>query len=317
MKAVAIQRYGEFDQIKFMELPIPEPLPFEVQIEVAYAGVNPVDWKICLGMVNMPSGDFPIILGWDFSGVVTKVGKDVRTLKEGDLVFGFAKTTRGSFAEYLCFDAEHVVKIPSNLKLSQAAAIPLAALTAFQALVEIANVQKNEKVLVHGGAGGVGSMAIQIARYLQASVATTAREANHLYVRQLGADVAIDYTNQESAYLLKKAAPEGFDVIVDCVGGHVLEESYAALKKRGRLVSIAELPNEEKTKTYDVHATHFNVRPDGPGLQKIASLFERGTFIPLEIEVVPFFKAKNALAKIREGHTRGKIVLQVKDFSSK
>ena len=168
MKAIAIDQFGGADVVKVVDMPIPEPLPNEVQIAVAYAAVNPVDWKVREGLLKdrMPY-QFPIILGWDVSGKISKIGKDVTNLKVGDEVFTYARkpiVQAGTYAEYVCFDAQHVVLKPRKLSLKEAAAVPLISLTAWQSVIEWGQIQSGETVLIHAGAGGVGGFAIQFAK---------------------------------------------------------------------------------------------------------------------------------------------------------
>lgn len=316
MKAMAINKCGSLDEIKEMNLPIPEPLPHEVQIKVAFAGVNPVDWKITEGMLQgrIPH-EFPLILGWEASGVVFKLGSEVTNLKLGDPVYAYTRgaiVKNGTFAEYVCYDAKHVVKKPAKLDFAQAAGIPLTALTAWQSLIETAKLKKGETILIHAGAGGVGGMAIQIAHYLGAKVITTARTENHAYVKRMGADLAIDYTKENFVTAIRHHYPKGVDVVFDCAGGETLEASYEIVKPKGRLISIVGVPDPELAKKFHIEVGYVFVRADGHQLKEIAKLFDEGKFISPALEILPLAHAVEALEQIKQHRTRGKIVLEVR-----
>lgn len=318
MRAIAIEKFGGLDELKLMDLPVQEPLPNEVRIRVAYTSANPVDWKISEGLLKgrLPH-EFPIILGWDVSGWVEKVGSKVTNLKVNDEVFAYVRKPLvkwGSYAEYVCFDAQNVVKKPANLTMQQAAAMPLVTLTAWQAVVETAKLTPAESILIQGGAGGVGNMAIQIARNVVKAkiVATTARQENHAYLKSLGATLPIDYTKNDVMKTLQTVAPAGVDVVFDCVGGKTYEESYRLLKSgSGRIVSLLNMPDTTAEKTYGVKAYYVFVRPEGSHLQEIAKCIEQGKLVPPAIEEMPLEQAHDALEKLKEGHSRGKIVLKV------
>lgn len=316
MKAIAIDRFGGPEVVKLVDLPAPEPKPNEVQIAVAYAGVNPVDWKIREGLLkDRLQHIFPIILGWDVSGKVSKVGSDVKNFKVGEEVFAYARKSvvhDGAFAEFICLESQHVSKKPSKIGFREAAAIPLVALTAWQALVEWGNVQKGETVLIHAGAGGVGNMGIQFAKLAGAKVFTTASAPNHAYVKQLGADVAIDYRKEDFVTKTKQLAPNGIDLVFDCKGGETLKASFSVLKKGGRIVSIVEPISEDLGKKNGVKVGYVFVRPEEQHLNHIAELIDSGKLkLPLITEY-SLQQAGEALEKVREGHTHGKIVLRVR-----
>lgn len=316
MKAVIMEKFGEVDQLHLKELPTPKPLDSEVLVEIAYAGVNPVDWKICKGMFkdHLPY-QLPIVLGWDASGTISAVGAQVKNLKVGDKVFAyFRKPTVqwGTYCQFACYPAEHVVRIPPNITLAQAATIPLSALTAWQALFDFAGLQKGESVLIHAGAGGVGSFALQFARWAGAKVYTTASKKNHEYVKRLGANVAIDYTEDNVVDRINREEPKGLDVVFDLTGGKALEESYDLLKDHGRLACIAQPPDAERVKQSHIKADFVFVSPNGKELTEIAKLIEQGKVVPPEVEEMALKDASKALAKSMQGHTRGKIALKVK-----
>lgn len=310
-----MEEFGPPEKLKLVDLPIPEPEPNEVQIKIAYTGVNPVDWKICEGLLKtrMPH-EFPIIPGWEASGIVSKLGSKVKNLKIGDPVFAYIRkptVQKGTYAEYICFDANHVVLKPSHLSFAQAASIPLTGLTAWQALVERANIQPGQTVLIHAGAGGVGGMAIQIAHHFKASIFTTASSQNHEYVRRLGAQFPIDYTKEDFVAFLKKQKPEGASIVFDTVGKDTHEKSYGAVKKGGWLISICTEPDQTKAKEHGINAGYVFVRPEGEHLKKLSQFFESGEFMAPPIEEFPLIEAAAALNKLKTGHVKGKLVLAV------
>lgn len=315
MKAVVIDQFGSIENLHQVECPIPQPEDDEVQIQILYASVNPVDWKICEGRLQgrLPH-EFPITPGWDASGIVTEAGRNVKNLKVGDEVYAYCRKPvihDGTYAEYICFDAEHVALKPKNLSFAEAASIPLAGLTAWQAL-ETANLKKGETILIQAGAGGVGSLAISFAKIAGAKIYTTASKSHHDYVRKLGADVAIDYTKESFVEALKKLEPQGIDVVLDCVGGDVLDNSIKVLKPGGRLVSILGQLDPKAAKKKKIHFSYVFVAPNGAQLKQIASLVEEQKLILPRIEEMTLDQAIEAQAKVREGHTEGKIVLKIK-----
>ncbi len=316
MKAFVIEHFGDVKEAHLKDVPTPQPLENEVQIQIHYTSVNPVDWKIGEGhLKNRIPHEFPLILGWDAAGIVKLVGKNVKNFKPDDEVFAYCRKPLikwGTYAEYICFDANNIALKPKNISFAEAAAIPLVGLTAWQALFDYAKLKKGESILIHAGAGGVGSLAIEFAKNAGAKVFTTARKENHAYVKKLGADVAIDYTQQNFAEEIKKLNPQGLDVVFDCIGGPTLKESFSLLKPQGRLVSIIEQLDAETAKKKNIQFSYVFVSPNGKELKQIADLIEAGKVIPPHVETMKFEEAPKALQKIKEGHTRGKIVLKIK-----
>ena len=316
MKAIFIDKFGGPEELKMGHFSIHIPQTNEVQIKILYSAVNPVDWKIRSGMLQqrMPH-HFPLIPGWDAAGVISAIGSDVKNFKVGDEVFAYCKKPMiqdGTYAEYICVDAEkHVAKKPQNLSFAQAAAIPLASLTAWQSLFESAALEKGESIFIQAGAGGVGSLAIQFAKITGAHIITTARRCNHDYVKKLGAEQAIDYKESSISNEIKKFAPEGLDVIFDTLGGNAFKESYSLLKPGGRLVSLIEHPNEALDKKFNVKSFYVFVKPNGKELQQISDLIQSGKVQPIPIQEMPLEKAAEAQEENRQGHVQGKIVLHV------
>lgn len=315
MKAIAINGFGGIDKLTTIEVSKPQVEPKEVLIEVVYTSVNPVDWKIREGYLKerLPH-QFPLIPGWDASGKIAAVGKDVHNFKVGDEVYAYCRkpiVQWGTYAEFVTFDAENVALKPKNINFGQAAALPLVALTAWQALFDSVHLKKGETILIHAGAGGVGSMAIQFAKNMGAHVITTASPANHAYVKKLGAETAVDYKNG-FADQVKKLAPQGVDVVLDCVGGETLRESLTLLKPKGRLVSIVENLDPAEAAKHNIVSSYVFVRPNGKQLTEIAQLINERKVVVPHIEEMKLQDAAKAQEKNRTGHQQGKIVLKVK-----
>lgn len=315
MKAVYIESFASHGNIKVGEVASPEVQSGEVGIVVAYAGVNPADAKIAEGLFQsrMPH-QFPLILGWEASGTVDTVGEGVSSLKRGDRVYVYCRKPIlqwGSWAEYLTFSAEHGALVPENLSLAQAAGVPLAGLTAWQALFDKANLRAGEVVLIHGGGGGVGSFAIQWAKLHGSFVITTASAPKFEYVKFLGADKTIDYQKHNFVEQIRHSYPSGIDVVFDTIGGSVYRQSYEVLKPGGRIVSLREQPDLDLSQKFNVRAKYLFVFPNGKQLQTITELFELGKAKPPIVHQIPLNQAAVAIEEIKKGHTTGKIVLQV------
>lgn len=315
MKAITFDIFGGLEEIKYQDVKTPEPETAEVQIKIAYAGVNPVDWKIGEGYLRkMVPHQFPIIPGWDAAGTISSTCKTVTKFQVGDEVFAYCRkpvVQHGTYAEFVCFPAEHVAKKPQSLTMAQAAAIPLVGLTAWQALFDNAKLKSGQTILIHAGAGGVGSIAIGLAKNAGATVFTTASEKNHEYVKELGADVAIDYTKENFVDKMKELQPEGVDVVFDCVGHETLENSFQLVKPGGHIVSIVNLIDREKGEQFGIDTSFVFVRPNGAQLEQIAILLDEGKIHPPKVQEFPFSEAAKALEQVKTEHTRGKIVIRV------
>jgi NADPH:quinone reductase-like Zn-dependent oxidoreductase len=307
MKAVAIERFGGPEVMQLVTLPDPVAGPGEVLIRVAYAGVNPVDWKIREGHLKqrMPH-QFPLVLGWDVAGQIVAVGVGVDRSRIGESVFSYVRkpiAQWGSFAELVAFEAQHVVPIPKKLTLRQAASIPLCTLTAWQAVVEWGQVQRGQSVLIQAGAGGVGGMAVQLAHHLGAHVTSTASEIHHTYVQRLGAERVIDYHTEK--------VTGSFDLVFDTVGGAVFEQCWSLVRPGGKLVSILEAIDPKRAQEAGIQGRYVFVRPDGDQLRQIARLLETGALQPPDIREFPLEQAADALEIQRRGHNQGKLVLKI------
>jgi NADPH:quinone reductase-like Zn-dependent oxidoreductase len=315
MRAVVQDTFGGPQVLRVERMPRPEPLPTEVLVRVHAAGVNPVDWKTrsgsgMAGVLGQP----PFILGWDVSGVVEAVGFGVTTLAVGDEVYGMPWFPRaaGAYAEYVTAPARQFARKPVTATHEQAAAVPLAALTAWQALVDTAGVRPGRRVLVHAAAGGVGHLAVQFARHLGAHVVATASAGRHAWLKELGADETIDYTAVRF-----EEVTDPIDVVIDLVGDahdDTSHRSLRVLRPGGLLVAVpAGVSPElaEAAAAAGVRATPFLVEPDGPALTRIAELIDAGQ-VRVEVEeVFPLEQAAAAHARSESGRTRGKLVLRV------
>ena len=315
MRAIVIESFGGPEVLHPADLSSPEPAGDEVLIEVACAAVNPVDWKIREGMLaGMFPHEFPVILGWDAAGTVKGAGKNATGFRIGDRVYAYCRKPKvrfGTYAEFVTMNCAAVALIPNNIGFAEAACIPLAGLTAWQSLFDAAKIKAGDKVLIHAGAGGVGSLAIQFAKQAGAMVFTTARKANHEYVKSLGADIVTDYATEDFVDAVRKREPGGIDLVLDAIGNDVQRKSYEVLKKGGRLVSIVNVPSHEEARRFGVEAAHVFVTPDGEQLRRIGALLENGTVRPPTFVEMRLEEAAEAHQRSQAGHVRGKIVLKI------
>ena len=332
MKAFIIDRYGKKEAGRIGEMPEPEVRDDDVLIQIHAASVNALDTKI-------KSGEFklilpyrlPLILGNDVAGTVVRVGARVRSFKLGDEVYARPDDDRiGTFAEFIAVKESSLALKPRNLSMVEAASLPLVALTAWQVLVETAKLKRGQKVLIHAGSGGVGTIAIQLAKHLGAFVATTTSAGNIDWVKALGADVVIDYKKQDFATVLR-----GYDVVLNSLGNEELKKSLQVLKPGGHLISISGPPTpafaaarglawplrqvlrllsfgiRKKARKNGGEYTFVFMRADGAQLREITSLIESGAIRPVVDKVFPFQDTHRALAYVDGGRAKGKVVVQV------
>ncbi|MBN2977436.1 NADPH:quinone oxidoreductase [Pseudomonas fluorescens] len=331
MKAFFIERYGKRNGA-MGEVPEPVVGEHDVLVRIHAASVNPLDSKIRAGEFKLilPYA-LPLVLGNDLAGVVVGIGSAVTRFKAGDEVYARPPDGRiGTFAERIAVNEHALALKPTNLDMLQAASIPLIALTAWQALVETAQVKPGQKVLIHAGSGGVGTLAIQLAKHLGAFVATTTSTANVEWVKALGADVVIDYTQQNFADEL-----QGFDVVLNSLGGDVLEQSLNVLKPGGQLISISGPPTAQfaqaqglswllrqvmrllssgirrKARKRGVGYTFLFMRADGAQLQAITALIEAGSIKPVIDRCFPFESTAEALTYVEQGRSKGKVCIRI------
>jgi NADPH:quinone reductase-like Zn-dependent oxidoreductase len=317
MKAVRIHEYGSPEVLRYEDAPRPSLQAGDVLVRVHAAGINPVDWKIRDGSMRAHLRyTLPLILGWDVSGVVETVGPGVDEaswLRVGDEVFARTDIARdGSYAEYMAVRASELSKKPKSIDHVHAAAVPLAALTAWQALVSApepyvsASLRQGQTVLIHGASGGVGSFAVQIAKLRGAHVIATTSARNVDLVRELGADRVIDYTAERFEDVVHDV-----DAVIDTVGGDTQERSWRVLARGGVLVSIVNPPPEEMAGKYGVRAGFLFLQPLAWQLDEIARAIDEGKIRPIVSEVLPLSDARRGQELSQGGHVRGKIVLRV------
>ena len=333
MKAFLVDRYGSKDGLRAGEVPDPVPQGDEVLVQVHAASVNPVDNKVKAGDFKLVlPHDPPFILGHDLAGTVLAVGGAVTRFRPGDEVYGVPDTDRvGTFSELIAVRERDLALKPSGLTMTEAAAIPLVALTAWQALVERAQVRPGQKVLIHAGSGGVGTVAIQLAKHLGAHVATTTSAANAEWVKALGADVVIDYKTQDFAALL-----HDYDVVLDSQGGKTLAGSLRVLKPGGLVIGIAgpsdpafarqieagvvlkvatrvlSLTTRIKARRRGVRYSFLFMTANGAQLGEITALVDKGELRPVLDRTVPFEQTNEALAYVQGGRAKGKVVITVR-----
>lgn len=307
MKAAVIREYGA--PIEIADIPQPALLADSVLIEVHAASVNPVDGIVQAGYLKeMMPISFPFTMGFDISGVVVEVGTQVSKFKKGDEVFSRPNGMQaGTIAEYAVIKEEELAIKPANISHQGAASIPLVGLTAWQAMVIKGNLQKGQKILIHAGSGGVGTLAIQIAKHLGAEVATTTSAANIDMVKSLGADVVIDYKTQDF-----EEALSDYDLVFDMMGGEIMEKSFKVLKKGGSLISIKGEDSKGLAAQYGVQFDAFFMWPSGEMLSQLAQLISDGALKPVIDRTFSIDQIQEAYTYLQGGRAKGKIVIDVK-----
>lgn len=333
MKAFQFEKYGKDAELKIAEVAIPKAGRSDVLVEIHAAGVNVIDAKLMHGDFKaiIPQ-KLPLTLGNDFAGIVRAIGDDVTRFAVGDEVYASPNQKRiGTFAEYIAVDENDVAHKPKNLTMDEAASLPLVALTAWQALVEAGSLKKGQKVFIQAGSGGVGTIAIQLAKYLRATVATTTSARNIELVKRLGADTTIDYKTQDFEDELS-----GFDFVLHSQDTKTLEKSLRILRSGGKLVSISGPPDvafakgaglplplqlaikglsfktKKQAKKFGVDYSFLLMRAQGDQLQEITKLVEAGVIEPVIDTVYPFAEAPKALEHVESGRSTGKVVISIK-----
>jgi NADPH:quinone reductase-like Zn-dependent oxidoreductase len=333
MKAFVVDRYGKKDGVRIGEMPDPEVRENDVLVQVHAAAVNLLDSKIRNGEFKLILPyRLPLILGNDVAGVVVRVGSRVRRFQPGDQVYARPPQDRiGSFAELISMNEDAVAIMPKKLTMEEAASIPLVGLTAWQALIERANLKKGQKVLIHAGSGGVGTFAIQLAKHLGAIVATTTSTANLDLVKSLGADTAIDYKTTDFEKVLSD-----YDVVLNSLGTETLNKSLQVLKPGGKLISISGPPDpnfakdmgaswilrqvmrllsyrmRKKAKRHHVSYSFLFMKADGDQLGALTSLIDSGIIRPVVDRVFPFESIKEAMTYVENGRSKGKVIVKVR-----
>jgi len=310
IKAIVVHEFGGPEVLKYEDVPKPEPKENEVLIRVIAAGVNPVDGMVRAGMFAKHSKNaFSMIPGYDVAGIVEKTGAKLEKYKPGDAVYAYIGLKEGGgYAEYAVATDKEVSPKPKSLTFEEAAAVPLAAETAWQALFDTAKLSAGQTVLIHGGSGGVGSFAIQIAKARGAKVFATASTPNQDLLKQLGADVAIDYTKQKFEDIAKDV-----DVVMDSIGKDTLARSYGAVKKGGFIVSLVARPNPAELEKHGIRGAPMSVDPNSAELAEITKLIDAKKVKVIVSQTFALADAAKAQEQAATGHTRGKIVLKVAD----
>lgn len=311
MQAVVINYFGGPEQLQLCDTPIPEPEADEVLIEVKAMGINPLDWKLCQGLYTELI-ELPAILGWDVSGKIVKVGSNVKRFVVGDSIYAFKDFTKpGVYSEFTTLHVDEIALKPKNIDFVHAAAMPLAVLTAWQALFEYAQLAPKQKILIHAAAGGVGHFAVQLAKWKEARVVGTASAHNKDFLQDLGVDQFIDYTIDDFSAML-----DNIDVVLDTIGGDTRVKSFKTLKETGVQISIVDTSNvEEIQKMFKKEFIGMIVKPSGRQLQAIAKLVEKDVIKPYVDKVFHFSEVAKAHALSESRHVRGKIVLHCDETS--
>jgi NADPH:quinone reductase-like Zn-dependent oxidoreductase len=307
MKAVRIHSFGGPEVMQIEEIPIPQPQSDEFLLRVHAASVNPVDYKIREGKYPAVGPDkLPLTLGRDVSGTVESSGPNAQTFQRGDAIYALLGRDRGAFAEYVVVKPAEAAPKPTRLNHAEAAAVPLAGLTAWQGLFDHGGLKAGQRVLIHGGAGGVGHFAVQFAKARGATVLTTVSGDDLDFVRQLGAEEAIDYKTQRFEEIARD-----IDLVFDLVAGETQERSWSVLKPGGILVSTLGQPPQEKAQQHGVRAVGYMAQPNSDELTEIGRLIDAGKVRPVIAAIFPFDAAPQAMQRLQAGHVRGKIVLQL------
>jgi len=311
MKAIVVQQPGGPETLKVSDAPRPQPKEDEVLIRVAAAGVNPVDAYIRAGRFG--GGKTSFTPGMDVAGVIEAIGTDAKKFKAGDAVYAYLSfDEQGGYAEFCVAKESEVSLKPKNISFEQAAAVPLAGTTAWQALIDTAQLKSGQTVLIHGGSGGVGHLAIQIAKAKGARVIATASTANQEMLKKLGVDQAIDYSKTKFENVVKDV-----DVVLDATRSDALNRSYGVVKKGGFIVTITGMPNPAELEKHGIRGGSLMAHPDSQVLQELTKLIEAGKITPVVSQVFPLTQAGKAHEQIETRHTRGKIVLKVADVPAR
>jgi NADPH:quinone reductase-like Zn-dependent oxidoreductase len=308
IQAIRVYQYGGPEQLKLEQVPRPEPQPGEVLVCIHATGVLPADWKMRQGFFRaFQPATFPYIPGSAFSGVIEQVGARVSAFEVGQAVFG--RSTRGTYAEYTTVSADTIAVKPASLSFDEVAAISGGATTAWEALFDRGDLQAGQRVLILGAAGGVGSFAVQFARWKGAQVIGTTGTANVDFVSSLGAEIVIDYTTTPVEQVVHDA-----DLVLDTVGTAALESAWSTLKRGGTLLSIASQPSQEQARERGVHALFFmGTPPSRERLQTIAHMIDRGNVKVTLARIFPLGEASRAHELSQSGHGRGRIILHMGD----
>lgn len=308
MKAVRIYAYGGKDQLKVEDAPMPQMGDKDVLVRVVASSVNPVDWKIREGYLKeIVPYKLPVVLGWDVSGVVAAIGRDVTAFKPGDAVYSRPNISRdGTYAEFIAIDESEIAFKPNTIAHASAASLPLAGITAWDVLVKTAEIKTGDRVLIHAASGGVGSLAVQLAKTRGAYVIATTSSKNAALVKSLGADEIIDYREQAFEQCVRDV-----DIVFDTLGGEVQEKSWQVLSPNGILVSIISPPPADRARAHNVRSAFVFIGPDAQVLTELAALVDAGKIRPIIAAEFALEDIMKAHLLSESGRAVGKIVLQV------
>lgn len=310
MKAVVVNEYGGPEVLKYQDAPRPEPKEDEILVRVMAAAINPVDSYVRQGMFAKRGLDNrPLIIGSDIAGVVEKAGPSAKKFKSGDAVYSYLSVTRGgAYAEFAIAKESETALKPKNIGFEEAAAVPLAGTTAWQALMDSAKIAEGQTILIHGGSGGVGSFAIQIAKAHGLKTIATASTEHQDLLKQLGVDQAIDYKTTKFEDVVKDV-----DVVLNCVRADALARSYGVVKKGGVIVSITDEPDQSECAKRGLSCSRMGAHPEAKVLQELTKLMEAGKMKSIVSQTFPLAEASKAHEQIETRHTLGKIVLKIGD----
>jgi NADPH2:quinone reductase len=312
MRAAIYPNYGLTEAIKIADIKTPEPGDGEALVRVAYAGINPIDWKVGEGRLKAYFDcEFPLVVGRDISGVIVEVSSEIKHFTNGDKVFAALAMPGGGLAEYVSIPAHILAKAPQRTSLKECAALPLASLTCWQSLIESAGLARGQIVFILSGAGGTGSLAVQISKSKGATVITTCSPGNFDYVKSLGADFIYDYARDDVIEEIRSRYPDGIDLVFSNVLGELHKKSYSLLRNGGKLVTIGESLCPELGERYGVNEVDLVVRPDGGQLGEISRMVDNGSLRPPSITEFPFERCQEAMRANMSGHTKGKIVVKI------
>lgn len=306
MKAIQYNTFGQADVLQKMEVPKPTPLAGQLVVAVEATSVNPIDMVLRSGYFFRERVAFPFTPGWDVVGYVTHAGAEVGRFKEGDRVFGFIPFRGGSSAELALVYENEVAHLPEGIPTPIAAAAPSVAVTAWQALFDAGQLQSGQKVLIHAGAGGVGHVAIQLAKHHGAMVVTTASQRNHSFLYELGADQVIDYNHVDISDVVRDA-----DVVIVSVGGNSTELSYHVLRAGGIYVSLVGPPDFDKCHQLGIHGQQISVQPNHKQLEEVGRMIAAGELQIHIDQIFPLEQLATAHEYVARSHTRGKVVIQL------
>ncbi|MBO6585102.1 MAG: NADP-dependent oxidoreductase [Gracilimonas sp.] len=312
MNAAFIEEYGELTNVTTGELPKPEAGEGEVLVRVKSAGVNPVDAAVVRGMLkDAIPGEFPLVPGWDVAGVVEETGHSVSRFSTGDEVYAYArrpKIQHGTYAEYISLPESYLAERPTNISMEASGGIPLVGLTAYQSIFDFGELKEGQTLLILGASGGVGTLAIQLAKSVGAKVIGVASESNHEYMKELGADITIDYNDNHVGEAVKEAQPDGVDLIFHCSRGDSFSQvmETGVLKEGGKVASIT---NSNPEISDDIEFKYVFVEPNAEQLEHITVLADSGKITVPVTDTFSLEEAGEALQKIESLHTRGKLVI--------